>query len=184
MSPAQPSQIPPGGWERPIPGPPQITAPFASWGSRAGAAIIDMVVILVPAAILGAAIFGGFTAAFSDADSGLDVLGAVAAGLAYLLLLIVVGIIYAPLLMRRPGARNGQTWGKQLFGIRVVRTNGVPMDFGWSVVREPLVKGLGLGLASTVIPLVPYLLDVLWPLWDDENRAVHDMVVGTRVVQA
>ena len=86
--------------------------------------------------------------------------------------------------MRRPGERNGQTWGKQLFGIRVVRTNGVPMDFTWSAVREPLVKGLGLGIASTIIPLVPYLLDFLWPLWDDENRAVHDMVVGTRVVKA
>ena len=184
MSTGAPAQMPPGGWDRPVGGPPALTAPYAGWWSRVGAAIVDMVVILVPALILGAAIFGGFTAAFSDDDSGLDVLGAVAAGLAYLLLLTVIAIIYAPLLMRRPGERNGQTWGKQLFGIRVVRTNGVPMDFTWSAVREPLVKGLGLGFASTIIPLVPYLLDVLWPLWDDENRAVHDMVVGTRVVKA
>ena len=28
------------------------------------------------------------------------------------------------------------------------------------------------------------LLDALWPLWDDEHRAIHDMVVGTRVVEA
>jgi uncharacterized RDD family membrane protein YckC len=46
------------------------------------------------------------------------------------------------------------------------------------------VKGLGLGIASSIIPLIPYLLDVLWPLWDDERRAIHDMVVGTRVVEA
>ena len=162
MSTGAPAQMPPGGWDRPVGGPPPLTAPYAGWWSRVGAAIVDMVVILVPALILGA----------------------VAAGLAYLLLLTIIAIIYAPLLMRRPGERNGQTWGKQLFGIRVVRTNGVPMDFTWSAVREPLVKGLGLGIASTIIPLVPYLLDVLWPLWDDENRAVHDMVVGTRVVKA
>ena len=27
------------------------------------------------------------------------------------------------------------------------------------------------------------LADVLWPLWDDENRALHDFVVNSRVVQ-
>ena len=183
MSPTQPTQMPPGGWDRPVATPPPL-APPAGWWSRVGAALVDAVVILVPAFVLGAAIFGGFTAAWSDDDSGIDVVGAVAAALVYLLLLAVIAIIYAPLLMRRADERNGQTWGKQLFGIRVVRTNGVPMDFTWSAVREPLVKGLGLGIASTFIPLVPYLLDVLWPLWDDENRAIHDMVVGTRVVKA
>ena len=93
-------------------------------------------------------------------------------------------ILYAPLLMRRPGERNGQTWGKQLLGIRVVRTNGVPMDFIQSALREALVKGLALGVASSIIPFIPYLLDVLWPLWDDENRAIHDFIVDTRVVEA
>ena len=86
--------------------------------------------------------------------------------------------------MRRPGERNGQTWGKQIVGIRVVRTNGVPMDFIWSAIREALVKGLALGVASSIIPFIPYLLDVLWPLWDDENRAIHDFIVDTRVVEA
>ena len=86
--------------------------------------------------------------------------------------------------MRRAGERNGQTWGKQLVGIRVVRTNGVPMDFTSSAIREALVKGLALGAISSIIPFIPYLLDVLWPLWDDENRAIHDFIVDTRVIQA
>ena len=86
--------------------------------------------------------------------------------------------------MRRAGERNGQTWGKQLVGIRVVRMNGVPMDFTSSAIREVLVKGLALGAISSIIPFIPYLLDVLWPLWDDENRAVHDFIVDTRVIQA
>ena len=25
--------------------------------------------------------------------------------------------------------------------------------------------------------------DALWPLWDDENRALHDFVVNSRVVR-
>ena len=104
--------------------------------------------------------------------------------IAYVGALFAAALLYAPLLMRREGERNGQTWGKQLLGIRVIRTNGVPMDFTHSAIREALVKGLGLGFASSIVPLLPYVLDGLWPLWDDEHRAVHDMVVGTRVVEA
>ena len=174
------AQVPPGGWDRPV-APPPPRAPLAGWWSRVGAAIVDAIVISVPAAVISAAVFGG-VAGLGDDEAGF--IAAILGILLYLVLLALVAILYAPLLMRRPGERNGQTWGKQLFGIRVVRENGVPMDFTWSAIREPLVKGLGLGFASTVIPLIPYVLDALWPLWDDENRAVHDMVVGTRVVKA
>jgi uncharacterized RDD family membrane protein YckC len=173
--------MPPGGWDRPVAGAPAITAPFASWGSRVGAAIVDAIVISIPAALISVALFGGI-AGTGDDEAG--VIAAVLGILLYLVLLALVAILYAPLLMRREGERNGQTWGKQLFGIRVVRVNGVPMDFTSSAIREPLVKGLGLGFASTIIPVIPYLLDALWPLWDDENRAIHDIVVGTRVVAA
>jgi len=47
-----------------------------------------------------------------------------------------------------------------------------------------VVKGLAVGIASSIIPLIPWLLDVLWPLWDDQNRALHDMAVQTHVVRA
>ena len=29
----------------------------------------------------------------------------------------------------------------------------------------------------------PRSLDILWPLWDEENRALHDFIVSTRVVK-
>jgi uncharacterized RDD family membrane protein YckC len=32
--------------------------------------------------------------------------------------------------------------------------------------------------------VVPTLLNYLWPLWDDENEALHDKVCSTRVVAA
>ncbi len=28
------------------------------------------------------------------------------------------------------------------------------------------------------------LVDYLWPLWDDQNRAIHDMIAETRVVRS
>jgi len=156
---------------------------YAGWWSRVGAALFDLLVISVPAVILAIVVFGSATAAFSaDDDAGAVTL--IVGLIAYLGLLLAALILYAPLLMRREGANNGQTWGKQLAGIRVVRVDGTPMDFTHSAIREVLVKGLGLAFASSIVPLLPYLLDVLWPLWDDEHRAIHDMVVGTRVVEA
>jgi len=177
------SQMPPGGWDRPVAGTPPVTAPYAGWWSRVGAALFDLLVISVPAAALAIVVFGSVGAAFS-ADDEFGVVTLILGLIAYVGVLFAAVILYAPLLMRRPGQRNGQTWGKQLAGIRVVRTNGVPMDFTHSAIREALVKGLGLGFASSIIPFIPYLLDALWPLWDDEHRAIHDMVVGTRVVDA
>ena len=92
--------------------------------------------------------------------------------------------IYAPVLMAREGQSNGQTWGKQMLGIRVVRDNGQPMSFGWAALREIAVKGLLVAIASSIIPVIPWFLNYLWPLWDDENRALHDMVFSTHVVRA
>jgi uncharacterized RDD family membrane protein YckC len=175
--------MPPGGWDRPVAGPPPITTPYAGWWSRVGAAMFDFLVISVPALVLAVAIFGSVGAAFSASDE-FGVVTLIVGLIAYVGLLFASVILYAPLLMRRHGEKNGQTWGKQLLGIRVIRTNGVPMDFTHSAIREALVKWLGLGLASSIVPLIPYVLDALWPLWDDEHRAVHDMVVGTRVVEA
>ena len=31
---------------------------------------------------------------------------------------------------------------------------------------------------------IPPLLDLLWPIWDESNRALHDMVVNSHVVRA
>ena len=177
------SQVPPGGWDRPAAERPPLAAPYAGWWSRVGAALFDLLVISIPAVLLAILLFGGIGAAFSAGD-GFGIATLILGLMTYVGLLFAALILYAPLLMRRPGERNGQTWGKQIVGIRVVRTNGVPMDFAWSAIREALVKGLGLGVASSIIPFIPYLLDALWPLWDDENRAIHDFIVDTRVIEA
>jgi len=154
---------------------------LASWGRRLGAFAIDFLIVFVPALIL-IAIFAGGLIAVGDEDAG--VAAFIGALVVTVLALVVVSLLYAPLLMKRPGERNGQTWGKQLLGIRVVRLSGQPFSFGSAALREVVLKNLAVGLASTVIPLIPWFLNFFWPLWDDENRALHDMVVSTRVVKA
>jgi uncharacterized RDD family membrane protein YckC len=115
--------------------------------------------------------------ALNDATSG--IVAGVLSGLLYLAVLIV----YAPTLMAREGEHNGQTWGKQIVGIRVVRDSGEQVDFGFGFVREVLVKGLLFGFVGSWFFSIPTLIDYLWPLWDGENRCLHDMVVSTHVVR-
>ena len=45
-----------------------------------------------------------------------------------------------------------------------------------------LVKGLLFGLLYALTLGILFLLDNLWPLWDDDNQTLHDKVVGTYVV--
>jgi uncharacterized RDD family membrane protein YckC len=94
----------------------------------------------------------------------------------------VVALLYAPFMMART---DGQTLGKRAMRIRVVRVSGEPMTFGWAMLREVAVKWLLFGVvgSSTTFGLA-WLADVLWPLWDDENRALHDLIAGTRVVKS
>jgi uncharacterized RDD family membrane protein YckC len=79
---------------------------------------------------------------------------------------------------------NGQTLGRMATGIRVVRAKGGQMTFGFAMVREVVVKALLFGILSAMTFGIATLLDVLWPLWDEENRALHDLIVDTRVVLA
>jgi uncharacterized RDD family membrane protein YckC len=179
-TPAYGGPEPPGGWEQPIARPDSGWAgrPLASWGSRLAAYLIDYLILLIPIGILGVLIVG----ALVDDDSSW---GAWAlSGILWALVSALVFLFYAPLLMMREGARNGQTLGKQMLGIRVVRDTGQPMGFGWAALREVVVKNLAVSVASAIIPIIPWFLNYFWPLWDGENRALHDMACSTHVVKA
>jgi uncharacterized RDD family membrane protein YckC len=66
----------------------------------------------------------------------------------------------------------------------VVRAKGQTMSFGFAMLREVAVKALLFGIVSSLTFGLASLLDVLWPLWDEENRALHDFIVDTRVIRA
>jgi uncharacterized RDD family membrane protein YckC len=168
--------VPPGGWEQPISRPGAWAgAPLAGWGSRVGAALLDILILTVP--VIALIVLVVVVAAGSD-------VGAVVVGIVAFLSYVVVALFYAPVLMSRDGPRNGQTWGKQAVGIRVTRDNGQPVDLGFGFLREFVVKNLLFGTVGGFFLYIPTLLDWLWPLWDDQNRCLHDMVVSTHVVRA
>ena len=152
---------------------------LASWWSRVGAQLIDGIIIGVGALVLFlpvAAAVGVGVGANSDAG-----LGAAIAGLVLWVFCVgLIALLYAPAMMART---NGKTLGRMATNIRVVRTSGAPVTFGFALVREVLVKTIVFGFAGTFTAGIAPLLDVLWPLWDEENRALHDFIVSTRVVQ-
>ena len=95
---AQPqSQVPPGGWDRPVAGPPPLAAPYAGWWSRVGASLFDLLVISIPAALLAILLFGGIGAAFST-DDGFGVVTLVLGLITY------VGLLLAALAPVRPAS--------------------------------------------------------------------------------
>ena len=100
---------------------------------------------------------------------------------------VFAGLLYYPALMRHT---NGRTLGKIALGIQVVRTDGRAMSMARAAWREVALKSVLLGLIGA-LPLVGLIAsqiyfwaDGLWPLWDRENRALHDMFAGTRVAMA
>jgi hypothetical protein len=50
-------------------------------------------------------------------------------------------------------------------------------------VREVVLKALVFGALGSATFSLAYLLDVLWPLWDEQKRALHDFPVNTRTVR-
>lgn len=168
-------QVPPGGWQTPATQQQQwVGAPLAGWWSRVGATVLDGLILLIPVIVLVVIIVG--VAAGSEA-------GAIVTAIIGFLSYFIATLFYAPVLMSRGGERNGQTFGKQALGIRVTRDNGQPFDMGAAFIRELAVKNLLFGFIGSFFFSIPTLLDWLWPLWDDQNRALHDMVVKTHVMK-
>ena len=171
--PPQATPPPPGsGAPAPHPGPPLgsvvaggVTYELASWWSRVGAALLDFLIIWILPALLGLA--AGLAAGWP-------------AGLAVGIPALLIGWMYPSIMMWKT---DGLTVGKRATGIRVVQESGAPFDFGSAFLREFVIKGIAVNVANSASGGIAGLVNVLWPLWDDENRAVHDMIVKTRVVQ-
>jgi uncharacterized RDD family membrane protein YckC len=78
-------------------------------------------------------------------------------------------------------ARNGQTIGKKLLGIKVVRVDGSPVSF----VRVFFVRYV-FNTFLTLIPLVGSLYSLVDSLmiFGESRRTVHDRIADTIVIKA
>ena len=80
---------------------------------------------------------------------------------------------------------RGQTPGKQIVGIRVIKDDGSPSNWGYTFLREFVIKLLLVGFISDMTFGIARLVDYLWPLWDraEKMQTLHDKMLGTIVVK-
>ncbi len=67
---------------------------------------------------------------------------------------------------------GGQTFGKMVFGVRVVDQTGRPVTTSVALLRA----------IAYLVSVLPLGLGIIWMFLDSERRALHDRVAGTRVL--
>ncbi|MDQ0775009.1 putative RDD family membrane protein YckC [Streptomyces aurantiacus] len=131
--------------------------PFAHWGQRFLATLVDALVLMVAylPVVIGVAI-------------GADPVST------FLSLIGVVTVIGTMIWMLVQEGKTGQTIGKKALGIRLLREiDGRPLGVGMAFVRR---------LAHFLDSFACYL-GWLWPLWDDKKQTFADKVCSSVVIK-
>jgi uncharacterized RDD family membrane protein YckC len=152
----------------------EFTYALAGLGSRFLAWFVDF---LIQLAVI-AAIFFGLLFIFSKVPSGAPASDAATKlGTAILIALVafVLFVILFGYFIVFEAFWNGQTPGKKLLGIRVVRDGGYPIDFGASLVRN-LIR-----VAELIVGF--YALSAISATVSPENKRLGDIAAGTLVVR-
>jgi uncharacterized RDD family membrane protein YckC len=142
------------------------TLRFATLSRRLAAQWIDGFLFAIPAVVIFGAI-AFFAVQDQGEPSAILVIGLVVAGMVFLF-----GFVAYEALML---ASRGQTLGKILMRIRVVRPDGSPISTG---------QAWGRALTRAVMVHMLALVNYLPAFFTAEKTCVHDMAAKTRVVSA
>jgi len=139
----------------------------ASYGSRVGAIILDWLFAIVPTILL---FVFGIALAFSETYIGLGIFLIVLGSIAW------IGLSVWNKVFKE--GKSGQSFGKARMNISLVDTNSrQPIGAGRAFLREFLFS-----LISSVTGGIFWVIDYLWPLWDQNNERLMDKIMTTRVV--
>jgi uncharacterized RDD family membrane protein YckC len=134
--------------------------PLASWGQRVAAYLVDS---LIACAIVGVGIIIG--AVLGTQSEALGVF------MTIITVLAAVGFVVWNLVRQ---GQTGQTLGKGMLAIRLVRLDGqTSPGVGLSIGRHLLHMFIDGALCG---------LGYLWPLWDEKRQTFADKIVDTVVV--
>jgi uncharacterized RDD family membrane protein YckC len=146
---------------------------LAGLGSRFLAVTVDM---LIQSLILAGIIWGIFLIA-SHAPPAVpgarDYSAPESVGIA--IIVAIIFLVYFGYFVAFEALWNGQTPGKKLLGIRVVRDGGFPVDFAAAAIRNLIRVGeMALGF---------YAISAVASIASPENKRLGDMAAGTIVVR-
>jgi uncharacterized RDD family membrane protein YckC len=150
---------------------------YGGFWIRFVAYFIDVIILGVASSAVQLLLLGSTYRPFANMrqpippDQALAAFGAVMGAMALsMLVAVVMGASYEGFFVSRVGA----TPGKMVFGLKVIRPNGAPLSLGRAIGRY-FAKWL-----SSMTLCIGYIIAG----FDAEKRAMHDMIVDTRVVKA
>ena len=82
----------------------------------------------------------------------------------------IIGVIYQWYFLTQ---HNGQTPGKSMMKIRVIKTTGEPLDAATVIVRY----------VGYYINSIAVMIGWVWALFDSEHQGWHDKLASTYVVR-
>ena len=147
---------------------------LAGLGSRFLALCVDTLIqaaVFIALLTLGIASTRGVTAIASSLHLSQKTLGST---LAATIILVVFALFYGYFIVFEK-LWDGQTPGKRLLGIRVVRDGGYPVELGGSIIRN-LIRILEFAFGF-------YSLSALSMVLSSENKRLGDYAAGTIVVR-
>ena len=148
-----------------------------------GAALIDGIIISIPASILFFVLIAGAVGITGD-DSDASVWAIIGASILWFIVVAVIAFLYAPITMSRDGAHNGQTWGKQMLGIRVVRDSGEQRRLRLRGAARGGGQGPAVRHRLLDHPDHPLAPGRAVAAVGRREPALHDMIVSTHVMKA
>jgi uncharacterized RDD family membrane protein YckC len=142
-------------------GQPPGMPPYAGWGQRVGAWLIDNIVAAIGISLA--------EAAYYDWGNGARVVAWV---------VLVAGVAWS-LYNAYLAGKTGQSTGKRTVGIRLARyADGQVVGPAFAFLR------LFMNVVFWVICFIPGLLNYLWPLWDQKSQTWSDKIASSVVVRA
>lgn len=152
------------------------SAPYPTRGRRLIAGVIDLIPVYAASLIINIPIWGyGRTMHGGKGSIGHQV--------ANDLLSVTIGLLY----YAWPHGRWGQTLGKRVTRIRLVRADGAgTVSYGqaaWRFIFQVSFSIIAALLGGVLAPLALLsLLDFAWILWNPRRQALHDKAARTLVV--
>jgi len=152
-------------------GPVARAGDYATWSTRAIGYLVDTLLVAPVMLILYFAL-SGMIAAIAGLG-GRDTSGALCCFFIVLfpLATLAVGLWNRVYLI----ASRGYSIGQGVVKVKVVDANGGLLTQGTALIRLLVQAAMGF------VPFLP-LLDLLWPLWDQQRQTLHDKAVGCYVI--
>jgi uncharacterized RDD family membrane protein YckC len=148
---------------------------LAGLGSRFLALMVDQAIQIAALIAIFGSIFLALMRVVAARHGPPPVSDKVATSLAIAFVVAVVFVIFYGYFIVFEALWNGQTPGKKLLGLRVVRDGGYPIDFGASLIRNLIRIGEQL--------IGYYILAAISALISPENKRLGDLAAGTIVVR-